>query len=155
MPTIAIMPGRFHPFHKGHAHAFWQLVNEFGIEHSFVAISSKQEFPDSPLITRIRQNNIRHFSHILNPLCWCLVFQKKICKVIPHDLLLPTTRTCNPGKGLGKQCWNMLTSKRWKWADSRLMDTPLKMPEWYANCMQGRQTKWPYCVHCTENMPPP
>jgi hypothetical protein len=54
MPTIAIMPGRFHPFHKGHAHAFWQLVNEFGIEHSFVAISSKQEFPDSPFSSKDR-----------------------------------------------------------------------------------------------------
>lgn len=48
METIAIYPGRFHPFHKGHAASFRQLANEFGPNNTYLAISAKQEQPKSP-----------------------------------------------------------------------------------------------------------
>lgn len=48
METIAIYPGRFHPFHKGHASSWQQLANEFGRNNTYVAISQKQEPPKSP-----------------------------------------------------------------------------------------------------------
>jgi cytidyltransferase-like protein len=48
METIAIYPGRFHPFHKGHASSWKQLADEFGRNNTYVAISQKQEAPKSP-----------------------------------------------------------------------------------------------------------
>lgn len=48
MKTIAIYPGRFHPFHKGHAASFEQLANTFGSKNTYLAISEKQEPPKSP-----------------------------------------------------------------------------------------------------------
>lgn len=48
MEVIAIYPGRFHPFHKGHASSFNQLANEFGINNTYLALSQKQEMPKSP-----------------------------------------------------------------------------------------------------------
>ena len=48
MESIAIYPGRFHPFHKGHAASFQQLANEFGPNNTYLAISAKQEQPKSP-----------------------------------------------------------------------------------------------------------
>jgi hypothetical protein len=48
MKTIAIYPGRFHPFHKGHAGSFKQLSDKFGIQNTYLAISAKQEQPKSP-----------------------------------------------------------------------------------------------------------
>ena len=48
MRTIAIYPGRFHPFHKGHAASFKQLANMFGPENTYLALSAKQEQPKSP-----------------------------------------------------------------------------------------------------------
>ena len=48
MRTIAVYPGRFHPFHKGHAASFNQLANEFGAKNTYLAISSRQEAPKSP-----------------------------------------------------------------------------------------------------------
>ncbi len=48
MKVIAIYPGRFHPFHKGHAASFKQLADSFGIQHTYLALSEKQEQPKSP-----------------------------------------------------------------------------------------------------------
>jgi cytidyltransferase-like protein len=48
MNVIAVYPGRFHPFHKGHASSFNQLAQQFGLDNTFLAISAKQEMPKSP-----------------------------------------------------------------------------------------------------------
>jgi hypothetical protein len=48
MRTIAVYPGRFHPFHKGHAASFQQLASVFGSENTYLALSAKQEPPKSP-----------------------------------------------------------------------------------------------------------
>ena len=39
---IAIFPGRFQPFHRGHATVFDYLQHEFGAENSFIATSNTQ-----------------------------------------------------------------------------------------------------------------
>jgi cytidyltransferase-like protein len=54
MRTIAVYPGRFHPFHKGHASSFQQLAQKFGLDNTFLAISSKQEQPKSPFSAQDR-----------------------------------------------------------------------------------------------------
>jgi cytidyltransferase-like protein len=54
MKTIAIYPGRFHPFHKGHASSFKQLAEKFGLDNTFLAISAKQEQPKSPFSAQDR-----------------------------------------------------------------------------------------------------
>ena len=54
MRTIAVYPGRFHPFHKGHAASFKQLASAFGLENTFLAISQKQEQPKSPFSAKDR-----------------------------------------------------------------------------------------------------
>lgn len=48
MNVIAVYPGRFHPFHKGHAGSYKQLANKFGVGNTYLAISAKQEPPKSP-----------------------------------------------------------------------------------------------------------
>lgn len=48
MQIMAVYPGRFHPFHRGHAGSFKELVKRFGIENTLLAISGKQEQPKSP-----------------------------------------------------------------------------------------------------------
>ena len=48
MNVIAVYPGRFHPFHRGHASSFKQLKDQFGLENTYLAISAKQELPKSP-----------------------------------------------------------------------------------------------------------
>lgn len=48
MEVITVYPGRFHPFHKGHASSFNQLANEFGPNNTYLALSQKQEMPKSP-----------------------------------------------------------------------------------------------------------
>lgn len=48
MEVFAVYPGRFHPFHRGHASSFNQLADQFGVEHTLLAISGKQEQPKSP-----------------------------------------------------------------------------------------------------------
>jgi len=48
MNVIAVYPGRFHPFHKGHASSYSQLANQFGSDNTYLAISAKQEQPKSP-----------------------------------------------------------------------------------------------------------
>lgn len=55
METIAIYPGRFHPFHKGHAASFKQLAKEFGLNNTYLAISAKQEQPKSPFSAEDRE----------------------------------------------------------------------------------------------------
>lgn len=54
MRTIAIYPGRFHPFHKGHAASFKQLAQKFGLDNTYLAISAKQEQPKSPFSAQDR-----------------------------------------------------------------------------------------------------
>ena len=54
MRTIAVYPGRFHPFHKGHASSFKQLAKTFGLDNTFLAISQKQEQPKSPFSAKDR-----------------------------------------------------------------------------------------------------
>jgi cytidyltransferase-like protein len=54
MRTIAVYPGRFHPFHKGHASSFKQLAQQFGLDNTFLAISAKQEQPKSPFSAQDR-----------------------------------------------------------------------------------------------------
>lgn len=43
---VAITPGRFHPFHRGHAAAYTQLANMF--ENCYIGISKKIDPPKSP-----------------------------------------------------------------------------------------------------------
>lgn len=54
MRIVAIYPGRFHPFHKGHAASFKQLVQKFGLDNTYLAISAKQEQPKSPFSAQDR-----------------------------------------------------------------------------------------------------
>lgn len=54
MKIVAIYPGRFHPFHKGHAASFKQLAQKFGLDNTYLAISSKQEQPKSPFSAQDR-----------------------------------------------------------------------------------------------------
>ena len=52
--VVAIYPGRFHPFHKGHAASFRQLAQKFGLDNTYLAISAKQEQPKSPFSAQDR-----------------------------------------------------------------------------------------------------
>jgi len=52
--VVAIYPGRFHPFHKGHASSFNQLAQKFGLDNTYLAISAKQEQPKSPFSAQDR-----------------------------------------------------------------------------------------------------
>ena len=54
MKVVAIYPGRFHPFHKGHASSFKQLAQKFGLDNTYLAISAKQEQPKSPFSAQDR-----------------------------------------------------------------------------------------------------
>jgi cytidyltransferase-like protein len=57
--TIAIYPGRFHPFHKGHAASFKQLAQKYGPENTFLSLSAKQEQPKSPFTAQERAKMAR------------------------------------------------------------------------------------------------
>lgn len=48
MESIAVYPGRFHPFHKGHFASWQQLANEFGKNNTYLSISQKTEPGKSP-----------------------------------------------------------------------------------------------------------
>jgi len=48
MRTVAVYPGRFHVFHKGHQAVYDHLVNQFGAENVYIATSAKQNDTDSP-----------------------------------------------------------------------------------------------------------
>ena len=59
MQVIAIYPGRFHPFHRGHASSFKQLAQKFGLDNTYLAISAKQEQPKSPFSAQDRASMAR------------------------------------------------------------------------------------------------
>jgi hypothetical protein len=46
--VVAILPGRFHPFHKGHASMYNALVSQYGRDNVWIATSNKVELPKSP-----------------------------------------------------------------------------------------------------------
>ena len=48
MNILVIYPGRFHPFHKGHASVYNTLVSKFGTSNVFIATSDTVEPPRSP-----------------------------------------------------------------------------------------------------------
>ena len=48
MKKIVIYPGRFHPFHKGHASVYNTLVKQFGAGSVYIATSDKVDPPKSP-----------------------------------------------------------------------------------------------------------
>lgn len=48
MRTVAVYPGRFHVFHKGHQAVYDHLVSQYGPENVYVATSAKQNDTDSP-----------------------------------------------------------------------------------------------------------
>ena len=48
MKRVIIYPGRFHPFHKGHASVYNTLVKQFSNDDIFIATSDKMEPPKSP-----------------------------------------------------------------------------------------------------------
>jgi len=49
MRTVAVYPGRFHVFHRGHQAVYDHLVKEFGPENVYIATSAKQDAKkDSP-----------------------------------------------------------------------------------------------------------
>ncbi len=48
MKTLVIYPGRFHPFHKGHASVYNSLASKFGAANVFIATSNVVKPPKSP-----------------------------------------------------------------------------------------------------------
>jgi hypothetical protein len=48
MRTVAVYPGRFHVFHRGHQAVYDHLVKQFGQENVYIATSAKQNDKDSP-----------------------------------------------------------------------------------------------------------
>ena len=48
MNHLVVYPGRFHPFHKGHASVFNALVKKFGADKVFISTSDKVVPPKSP-----------------------------------------------------------------------------------------------------------
>lgn len=48
MRTVAVYPGRFHVFHRGHQAVYDHLVKQFGAENVYVATSEKHDEKDSP-----------------------------------------------------------------------------------------------------------
>jgi hypothetical protein len=48
MRTVAVYPGRFHVFHRGHQAVYDHLVNQYGQENVYIASSTKQNDTDSP-----------------------------------------------------------------------------------------------------------
>ena len=48
MRTVAVYPGRFHVFHRGHQAVYDHLVNQLGADNVYIATSTKQNDTDSP-----------------------------------------------------------------------------------------------------------
>lgn len=48
MRILAIVPGRFHPPHPGHAASFAYMSKRFGLNNTYLAMSQKVEQPRSP-----------------------------------------------------------------------------------------------------------
>jgi cytidyltransferase-like protein len=72
MKTLVIYPGRFQPFHKGHAQVFKWLKNKFG--DVYIATSDKVEVPKSPFNFQEKKQMMRlagvpagKIKQVLNP----------------------------------------------------------------------------------------
>jgi cytidyltransferase-like protein len=72
MKTLVIYPGRFQPFHKGHAQVFQWLKNKFG--DAYIATSDKVEAPKSPFNFQEKKQMMRlagvpagKIKQVLNP----------------------------------------------------------------------------------------
>lgn len=48
MRTVAVYPGRFHVFHRGHQAVYDHLVRQFGADNVYIATSEKFDEKDSP-----------------------------------------------------------------------------------------------------------
>lgn len=48
MRILAIVPGRFHPVHPGHAASFAYMSKRFGLNNTYLAMSQKVDQPRSP-----------------------------------------------------------------------------------------------------------
>lgn len=48
MRTVAVYPGRFHVFHRGHQAVYDHLVKQFGADNVYIATSEKYDDKDSP-----------------------------------------------------------------------------------------------------------
>lgn len=48
MRTVAVYPGRFHVFHRGHQAVYDHLVKQFGADNVYIVTSAKQNDVDSP-----------------------------------------------------------------------------------------------------------
>ena len=46
--VLVVLPGRFHPFHKGHHAIYNSLLKEYGRDRVFIVTSNKVELPKSP-----------------------------------------------------------------------------------------------------------
>ncbi|MCB9758269.1 MAG: hypothetical protein H6739_00375 [Alphaproteobacteria bacterium] len=49
LSVVALLPGRFQPFHAGHYAAWRALADAFGEDRAFIGTSDKVELPRSPL----------------------------------------------------------------------------------------------------------
>jgi cytidyltransferase-like protein len=72
MKILAVYPGRFQPFHKGHAQVFQWLKNKFG--SAVIATSDKVEAPKSPFNFKEKKSMMRlagvpanSIKHVTNP----------------------------------------------------------------------------------------
>lgn len=48
MRTVAVYPGRFHVFHRGHQAVYDHLIKQYGPENVYIATSEKYDDKDSP-----------------------------------------------------------------------------------------------------------
>lgn len=60
MKKLVIYPGRFHPFHKGHASVYKTLVKQFGVGNVYIATSDKVEPPKSPFTYDEKVEMMKH-----------------------------------------------------------------------------------------------
>jgi hypothetical protein len=70
MNVIVIYPGRFHPFHRGHAASYEYLVKRYGPESVYIATSDVQAPVTSPFTYADKVKMMTHLgipaSHIVN-----------------------------------------------------------------------------------------
>lgn len=60
MNHLVVYPGRFHPFHKGHASVYAALVKKFGADKVFIATSDKVIPPKSPFTFEEKKKMMIH-----------------------------------------------------------------------------------------------
>tara|TARA_B110000858_G_scaffold190353_1_gene238194 strand:- start:1002 stop:2237 length:1236 start_codon:yes stop_codon:yes gene_type:complete len=60
MNHLVVYPGRFHPFHKGHASVYAALVKKFGADKVFIATSDKVLPPKSPFTFEEKKKMMIH-----------------------------------------------------------------------------------------------